>query len=250
MVNALACYWFHLSILKKKKTDLNWLYLALNLGSIAIPFAFSFEKRARFYKNWPSLFPALIITATFFLIWDFWFTEIGIWHFNPDYVMGVNLVNLPFEEWMFFLFIPYACVFIHESLKYYFPKDPFEKQGKKIAAVLGVLSLGIGLINNERMYTTVTFILLGLFLLLIVFAFDTKYLGRFFLTYLVSIIPFAVVNGVLTGMPILIYNDNENLAFRIGTIPVEDFFYSMLMLLINITIYEHLLRKKAPLDPS
>ncbi len=222
---------------------MNWLYLALNLGSIAIPLAFSFEKRARFYKNWPALFPALIITAAFFLVWDFWFTEIGIWHFNPEYVSGYNLVNLPFEEWMFFIFIPYACVFIHESLKYYFKKTPFDAHGKTIAIVLGILFLIIGLTTTERLYTTVTFTLLGLFLMLIVYAFNTDYLGRFFLTYLVSLIPFALVNGILTGMPVLIYNNNENLALRIGTIPIEDFFYSMLMLLINITIYEHLLHR-------
>lgn len=224
---------------------MNWLYLALNLGSIAIPLAFSFEKRARFYKNWFALFPALIITATFFLVWDFWFTEIGIWHFNPEFVMGYQLVNLPFEEWMFFIFIPYACIFIHESLNYYFKKTPFDAHGKIIAKLLGVIFLVIGLVSTERMYTSVTFILLGLFLLLIVFSFNTQFLGRFFLTYLVSLIPFAIVNGVLTGMPVLIYNNNENLAFRIGTIPIEDFFYSMLMLLVNITIYEHLLNRKA-----
>jgi len=223
---------------------LNWLYLALNLGTIAIPFAFSFEKRARFYKNWPSLFPALIITATFFLIWDFWFTEIGIWHFNPDFVMGYKLVNLPFEEWLFFIFIPYACVFIHESLKFYFPRIGIVKYGKQVALVLGWSCIAMGLLNTDRLYTTVTFLLLGIFLLLIVYSFNTQFLGRFFLTYLVSILPFAVVNGILTGMPVLIYNNDENLAFRIGSIPIEDFFYSMLMLLINITIYEHLAAKK------
>ena len=223
---------------------MNWLYLALNVASIAIPFAFSFEKRAKFYKNWPSLFPALLFTAAFFLIWDFWFTDIGIWQFNPDYIFGIELVNLPFEEWMFFLFIPYACVFIHESLKYYFPKSPFDAYGKKIALLLGVVCLVTGLLNLERMYTTVTFTLLGLFLLLIVAAFNTAFLGRFFFTYLVSIIPFSVVNGILTGMPVLIYNDTENLGIRVGTIPFEDFFYSMLMLLMNITIFEHFLSKR------
>jgi lycopene cyclase domain-containing protein len=64
------------------------------------------------------------------------------------------------------------------------------------------------------------------------------------MTYLVSLIPFAVVNGILTSLPVLIYKNEENLSFRIGTIPVEDFFYSMLLLLINITLYEQLKDKR------
>jgi len=223
---------------------LNWLYLALNLGSIAIPLAFSFDKRILFYKNWPSLFPAILITATFFLVWDFWFTAIGIWRFNPEFVMGVHIVNLPIEEWLFFLFIPYACVFIHESLKHYFTKTPFANHGKIIALVLGVACLLVGMLYIDRMYTTVTFSMLGIFLLIAAKIFDNELLARFFLTYLFSVIPFAIVNGVLTGMPILIYNNAENLAFRVGTIPLEDFFYSMLMLLINISLFEFLRRKK------
>lgn len=223
---------------------MNWLYLSINLASIAVPFAFSFENRAKFYKKWPALFPALIITAAFFIIWDFWFTEIGIWHFNPKYVLGIYLGNLPVEEWIFFLFIPYCCVFIHESLKHFFPVSPFENSGKKTGILLGIICILISLLNLQHMYTTVTFMLLGIFLLLCVFIFKVKFLGRFFFTYLVSIIPFAIVNGILTAMPVLIYNDTENLGIRIGTIPFEDFFYSMLMLLMNITIFEYLLARR------
>jgi lycopene cyclase domain-containing protein len=219
-----------------------WLYLALNLGSISVPFAFSFDRRVGFVSKWKYLFPALIITATFFIVWDFWFTEIGIWHFNPEFVLGFDIVNLPFEEWMFFIFIPYACVFIHESLKYYLPSVPLEKHGNAIAVVLATLLFVVAGLNMDKMYTSVTFVLLGMFLLLNVFAFKSWFLGRFFFTYLISLIPFAVVNGILTSMPVLIYNDNENLGIRLGTIPVEDCFYSMLMLLINITIFEHLMR--------
>jgi lycopene cyclase domain-containing protein len=217
-----------------------WLYLALNLGSIAVPFAFSFDRRVNFAGKWKFLLPALAMVATFFLIWDFWFTEIGIWRFNYDYVLGHNLVNIPFEEWMFFVFIPYACVFIHESLKYYVPHIPMEHLGRRIALVLSAVLLLAAVAYSDRMYTAVTFTLLGGFLLLNVFVFKSWFLGRFFFTYLVSLIPFAVVNGILTAMPVLIYNDTENLGIRLGTIPLEDCFYSMLMLLMNITIFEHL----------
>lgn len=220
---------------------MNWLYLALDIFSICIPLAFSFGPKLRFYKNYNSLFPALILTALFFIVWDCWFTAIQVWEFNPDFVFGFYIFNLPFEEWLFFILIPYSCVFIYDALQIYFPVPGFIKYGNIIAVLLAIVLIVIAIIYLNHLYTSVTFLLLGILLLAEVYVFKVKFLGRFFLTYLVTLIPFAIVNGMLTSMPVLIYNNAQNLAIRIGTIPIEDFFYSMLMLLMNISIYEYLI---------
>ena len=54
----------------------------------------------------------------------------------------------------------------------------------------------------------------------------------------------AVVNGLLTGLPVLIYNNLENLKIRVGTIPFEDFFYHLVYMLLMILIYEKISRKE------
>ena len=62
------------------------------------------------------------------------------------------------------------------------------------------------------------------------------------LAYLVTLIPFLLVNGILTGSfigsPVVNYNDAEIIGFRILTIPIEDFVYNLLMFLLVIYIYE------------
>jgi lycopene cyclase domain-containing protein len=78
----------------------------------------------------------------------------------------------------------------------------------------------------------------------LLFKLKAAFMGRFYLAFLFILIPFFIVNGILTGSfidePIVWYNNEENLSIRIGTIPVEDVFYGMLLILMNITIAERL----------
>lgn len=75
-------------------------------------------------------------------------------------------------------------------------------------------------------------------------------MGRFYFTYLIILIPFFIVNGALTGLftpePVVWYDDSQNLGIRLGTIPIEDSVYGLLLLLMNTTIYEALHRRGIP----
>jgi len=226
-----------------------YLYLALNLGSILFPFIFSFYPKANFSKEWKYLFPPLLITAFVFIAWDEWFTQLNVWGFNPRYLSGIYLGSLPLEEVMFFVLIPYACLFIYFSANHLSKKDYFAPFQRQITLLLiGFLTI-IGLLNLDLWYTSVTFVSLAIFLSVHMWIWKSKYLGKFYFAYLFVLIPFFIVNGILTGsfieQEIVWYNNSENLGIRIGTIPVDDFFYNMLMLLMVTSMYEGLKRKKA-----
>ncbi len=219
-------------------------YLLTNIFTILVPFSYSFERKIAYYRSWKYLFPAIFITGTFFIIWDIIFTDIGIWSFNPSYLTGIYLFNLPIEEWLFFLTVPYSCVFIYEAMNYYIKKDYLQPYAQHITYILAFLLLILAVLNHDKLYTFINFTFSALFLLAHIFIFKTKHLGRFYLAYLVHLIPFFLVNGLLTSLPVVLYNPTENLGVRIGSIPVEDSIYSMLLLLMNISIYEYLKTRK------
>ncbi|WP_299754458.1 lycopene cyclase domain-containing protein [uncultured Pontibacter sp.] len=222
-----------------------YLYLYLNIFTILFPFLLSFDRKVAFYKNWGALFPAILANGVFFIVWDVLFTEAGIWGFNEEYLTGIYIFNLPLEEVLFFLTVPYACVFIYDVLNAYIQKDLLQPYAKAVAVVLMVVLPLIAVFNMGRLYTSITFILLTLMHLLHLRFFKTRYLGRFYLAYLVHLVPFLLVNGVLTYLPIVWYNDDYNLGLRIVSIPVEDTLYSMLMLLLTISVYEGLRQRKS-----
>ena len=84
----------------------------------------------------------------------------------------------------------------------------------------------------------------SILLLLLLFAFKANWLGRFYLAYLISLIPFYGVNGLLTSIPVVLYNNDQNLGIRVGTIPFEDHFYSMALLLMNVGFFEYFKNRK------
>jgi len=216
-----------------------YTYLLIDLGAFVIPFVFSFHKRLKFYKHFFSLFIACFIVAVPFIIWDVIFTEYGIWSFNSDYLIGLEFFGLPLEEYLFFICIPFACVFTYYTLELLPIREIFFS--KLFSILLAVFLMILACVYFERLYTSVTFSALSLFLII---SCNWNKLTRFYRSFIVLLIPFCIVNGVLTGSfideEVVWYNDNFNLNLRLYTIPVEDIFYSMLMQLPTIIIFEKL----------
>ncbi len=214
---------------------MNNLYLWLALGSFSIPFLFSFHPRLQFYKKWRSFFPAVAIMMAIFIPWDIVFTANEFWGFNDAYLSGIYIFNLPIEEWLFFICIPYACIFTHYALHELFPKFSFSEKFTSIFYILLASTLIILLwYYYDRWYPLINFIY-ALILLGLVYNYRKQWLMDFLPTYFIIFIPFFLVNGILTGSGIedqvVWYNDAENMGIRLLTIPIEDTIYNLGMLL-------------------
>ena len=217
--------------------DKHYTYLLINFLTIFFPVILSFDSRVQFHKSWKFIFPGLFLSGLLFLVWDYIFTVYNVWSFNEAYITGVHFLQLPVEEILFFLTVPFACLFIYECLNYYVKKDVFERIRQMISVALAILSLAILLFFSDRVYTLITFSLLLALSLYLIYK-NPSYLGRFYLAYLISLLPFYIVNGLLTSLPVVLYNNAENMAVRVWTIPFEDHFYSLALLLMNVMFFE------------
>jgi lycopene cyclase domain-containing protein len=218
-----------------------YLYFGLLLVSIAYPLAQSFEWRIRYYSKWKRLFPAIIVMTLIFIPWDIGFTKVGVWWFNEEYISGLKLFYLPIEEWLFFFIVPFACIFIYEVLIYFIKKDVFFKIARPLFIVLAILIGIAAVIYHQQLYSFVTFSLTSIALFITAY-FNPIWKGRFLMMYLVSWVPFLLVNGALTGSftkaATVNYNPEEIIGLRITSIPIEDCIYNLLMLLIVVAVYE------------
>lgn len=185
----------------------------------------------------------MLLPAALYIVWDIYFTSAAVWSFNESYITGFKLFNLPLEEILFFFVVPYCCVFIYACIRSYFPG----LVGKKGAGIglqgLALVLLISGIVFWDKMYTGWTFSFTGVFILLL-YLFKRFFSGFDAISFLVSyglcLIPFLAVNGFLTALPVVEYNDLENLGVRIYSIPVEDTVYGMLLIMMNIVFYEKL----------
>jgi hypothetical protein len=195
----------------------------------------------------------MLITSAIYLIWDVIFTALGIWHFNPEYVTGFYIINLPWEEIFFFVAVPYACLFIYACLRHYLPKIEHRNMGRLISLLLLSFSIGMVVLHYNKLYTAVTFSLLAFTILNQLLVTRGSYITHLYVAWLISVIPMFVVNGLLTGLPILIYENTENMGIRIPSllpgmqygIPLEDFFYNLLYMMWMIWIFEARKNKQA-----
>lgn len=233
-----------------------YTYFLILAASLAGPLLLSFDKKVAYYRQWKYVFPATLLPALFFIVWDEFKTKNGVWSFSESHTIGLKLSSLPIEEVLFFFVVPYCCVFIYACIRAYFPNVAGKKWGRSTLLLMGEAFFVIAVFNWGKEYTFYTALFNALFIGAL-YLFKKWFTGfdasSFLISYLVIVIPFLIVNGFLTAIPVVSYNDAENLGFRIFSflpwpmhnIPAEDIFYGMLLILMNVAFFEKLRTKAA-----
>jgi len=240
--------------------ETHFTYFFILAVSLLGPLVLSFDKKVAFHKKWKYVFKAMLLPAALFIAWDIYFTSTAVWSFNPQYITGIRIINLPIEEALFFLVVPYCCLFVYECIRVYFPNLKNKRKDALILKLLAGILLITGIFFHKKSYTSWTFISCAVFIFII---YANKKFFRYFdatsfiISYSIILVPFLAVNGYLTSIPVVLYNDAENLGLKIFTIPFEDTFYGMLLVMMNVAIYEkvksrkrHKKHKRSPVSHS
>ncbi len=220
----------------------SFTYLLVDFLTVIICFIASFDKRIRFDRHFLNFLKAAILVAIPFLIWDEWFVRKSVWWFNTDYTLGINFGSLPLEEYLFFICIPFACLFTFFCIDKFFNLNFLEKYNSAVIYYVILLCIiGVTMFYN-KLYPCVTFIVAGLTLILYL-VLKSNWIAKATFVYVILLPGFFLVNGVLTGTgldsPIVNYNAEEIIGIRFGTIPMEDSIYGYANFLLVIGLFKH-----------
>src|SRR5690606_30654884 len=100
----------------------------------------------------------------------------------------------------------------------------------------------VALVFHQKLYPLVTALVTAAAVLLLFYVAKAGWIGQASLVFLILMLGFFPVNGVLTGSglesPIVNYNPEEILNIRMLTIPVEDAVYGYAQFLLNIYFFK------------
>ncbi|MBK8551033.1 MAG: lycopene cyclase domain-containing protein [Ignavibacteria bacterium] len=216
---------------------MNNTYLIINLLIILVPLALSFEKKIKFTRNIIPVLISILATSALFISWDIDATRRGDWSFNPQYVNSFKILGLPVEEILFFITVPYSILFVYECINYYLKNKDFSNY-RIMLLIFSIIIFSAGILFIGTYYTS-TVLLIGGLIFAMIFFFGSKILlsKAALITLSISIIPFLIVNYILTSLPVVIYNPDAITGIRFTTIPVEDFLYSLSLIPMCLFVY-------------
>lgn len=224
-----------------------YTYILINFLTVIICFIFSFDRRIQFNKHFKAFLKGSILVAIPFIAWDIAFTKMGVWWFNSSYTMPFRIGGLPIEEWLFFICIPFSCVFTYFCLDKFFNLNWANKLNTIVVWFTVLVCLLVAVLFHQKIYPLVTVLITVATVLYLHYIAKVSWIGKGSFVYLCLMPGFFMVNGVLTGTglesPIVNYNPDQILNIRMLTIPVEDAVYGYAQFMLNIYFFKRFQKK-------
>jgi lycopene cyclase domain-containing protein len=204
----------------------NYYYLIFNLLVILPVLVLSFTTNVKPHKHIKGLLAGYLFVSLPFAIWDVWAVSRGHWGFNPEYVLGPKLFGVPFEEFLFFITIPFALIYTWGVVKKFIGDIGVPAIMPLIAmGSISAFSIWSLIFYWDNGYTR-TASIVALFTILLLLGTRLAYSLRFWTFQLILLGLFLIFNSVLTMLPIVTYDVNAIIGFKFGDIPIEDFLFN------------------------
>jgi lycopene cyclase domain-containing protein len=217
-----------------------WYTLIILVMSVITMFLFV-KKTIVFFTELKYMLPAILFSGAIFILFNHRLLETGIISFNPGFLAGKYVFNLPVEELLFLLVISLFSFSVYILITVLFPN--FEKPNLfLVVSVILLLGFGFGAwYSRQKLIPFFIFFLITIYLGYTIFRNRFKmHLTKFYVSYAIAVIPYFLIKGLLYSLPVILYNSDYTLGIRLLHTPVEEFGYFFLLMLINITIFEYL----------
>ena len=214
------------------------MYSLIALAVFAGPFGLSFDTKVHFWTHWPAAGLALAVTGVLYLFWDSLVVRRGDWGFNPVFTGTFRIFHLPIGEILFFIAVPYACLFLFEVVRAWFPLVEFWTVNPTSLFAGSLVFVAAAWIFRRFGYTLLAFGSVAIFLATLALTNPALAgLSSFWIWFGLCFAAFLIVNGLYTALPTIWYNPKAIMGLRLGSIPLEDFFYNLSYLGLTLCFY-------------
>lgn len=217
---------------------MNYTFLVIDLLLLVLPVILFSLKKMEFAVNSKFIILAVLINVFAFSVPTEFLTQLKVIVFNPPYLTGMTLWELPVEELLLSLILPLTGIAIYLFLNTRYPDNTPEKYSLAVSNIMLGICIAMLYFGHQKLYTVFTFSILLVFIVYIEFVNKIRFMYRFYRAYLVSLIPLYLVYGALTSIPVVQYTVAETLDFNLVHIPFETHFYFMGMMLLSVYLYE------------
>ncbi len=169
--------------------------------------------------------------------------------FSETYITSFRVLGLPIEEILFFFTVPFACLFVWGAVqKHYRSKQLVSPTTQKAIGVMLAAPTIILLFVNFGLGYTRSALLAFLLTILLYSIYGRALTARrqFWLFNGIVLGLFLVFNSFLTALPVITYGAESFTGFRVGTIPIEDFFFNFALINLTLLVWE----RRLPLQKS
>lgn len=211
-------------------TAYGWFLLVTIVGPILVLVVPQWRP---YFPNLRGLVFVWLFVSTSWLILDAWQHAAGFWGYNPQYVSQIQVLNLPLEEALFFYLIPLATLVLWHAI-------PVSRTAVLLGkgVVIGQILLALLMLFAPWPLPLRSAIDLVLCLVALGLIIRLDLLQRPVLAWTaVTAGCFLVANTYLTALPIVLYNADHMVPWRLGTIPVSDIHYNLAFLWLVLAVY-------------
>lgn len=217
---------------------MKFLYVGFNVAIIlSIIVASIFRKNLKL----PQVLPTVCALITILELGVFFDVVVvgKFWSFSYDKTLGFSLFNIPFEEYLFFLTVPYICLLLWVYLQQSITSQLIVKKTVGCWGIIMFLFIGWLAMLHQTYYLSIVMVCIACICILQFLFNNFLVLQKNYLVFTgIVLVLTCMSDWYLTAQKIIVYNPAVLIGVHILTIPLEDFIYSILMVLITVFIYE------------